>query len=390
MKPNRLFLLLVTLSVTLTARADLASIFTNTAPAKVAWTRRPSIIFIQCHGLALGDLSCYGQTNFQTPNLDRLAATGIRFTHYTGGADSAATTAELLAGKTSGLAGEPNLAQRLQQNGYRTGLIGEWGLGGEPWKLGFNEFAGFLEDAEGKNYYPDNLWRYAPNSILNPTNNRMETYVGKEGIYDSKGNTGRKYFPDLLFFMLDNYVRVNAPDAANHFRPFFLLANFSAPRTATAGVDDFPVPSDAPFTGESWPQAAKNRAALITRLDVGIGRLFEQLHQLGLTNNVAVFFTASAAPEKFASPNLNFLLPAGNFRDAKNSAPVPLPMIVNWPGTIPAGRTSNAPWSAMDFAPTALEIGHVKPTAAFTGISMLPTLSGAPGTNTPALPDRPY
>src|SRR5208337_3571207 len=113
------------------------------------------------------------------------------------------------------------------------------------------EFAGFLEDAAGKNYYPDNLWRYAPHSFLNPTNNRMETYVGQEGIYDSKGNTGRKYFPDLLFYIVNNYVRVNAPDAANHFRPFFLLANFSAPRTATTGADDFPVPSDAPFTGES-------------------------------------------------------------------------------------------------------------------------------------------
>src|SRR5208337_1083009 len=133
MKFNRTFFLLAALQAVFTAHADLASIFTNVAPA-VANARRPSIVFIQCHGLARGDLSCYGQTNFQTPNLDRLAADGIRFTQYTGGTDSADTTAQLLAGKNSAHApGEPNLAQRLQLNGYHTGLIGEWSGGGRPW-----------------------------------------------------------------------------------------------------------------------------------------------------------------------------------------------------------------------------------------------------------------
>jgi len=134
------------------------------------------------------------------------------------------------------------------------------------------------------------------------------------------------------------------------------------------------VPSDAPFTDEKWPQAAMNRAALITRLDGGIGRLFEQLGKSKMTNNVAIFFTSSAAPEKFANTNLNFLLPAGDFRAAEKSAP--LPMIVSWPGTIPAGRVSDAPWSVVDFAPTALEIGYLKPVTNFTGASVLPVLLG--------------
>jgi arylsulfatase A-like enzyme len=178
---------------------------------------------------------------------------------------------------------------------------------------------------------------------------------------------------------MDNFIRINTPDAANHWRPFFLLVDFSAPRTATAGADDYPVPSDAPFTDEKWPQAAKNRAALITRLDGGIGRLFEQLEKSKMTNNVAIFFTSSAAPEKFANTNLNFLLPAGDFRAAEKTAP--LPMIVNWPEKIPAGRVSDAPWSAVDFAPTALEIGYLKPVTNFAGISVLPILLGTLGTN---------
>ena len=377
MKFTRLLFLLAALPAALAAHADLASIFTNAAPA-AANARRPSIIFIQCHGLARGDLSCYGQTNFLTPNLDRLAADGIRFTHYTGGADSAATTAQLLAGKISPLAaGEPNLAQRLQQSSYHTGLIGEWGLAGQPWTQGFDEFAGFLEDAEGMNYYSDFVWRYAPQSIFNETNRSLAAYAGKEPLYPNLDGKKGQYLPELFVNAMDNFIRVNAPDAANHYQPFFLLVDFPAPRTATAGADDFPVPSDAPFTDTPWPQAAKSRAALITRIDGGIGRLFEQLEKSKLTNNVAIFFTSSSAPDKFAGTNLNFLLSAGNFRDAKN--PAPLPMIVRWPGKIPAGSGSRAPWSAMDFAPTALEIGDLKPTTNFAGISVLPILTGKLG-----------
>jgi arylsulfatase A-like enzyme len=394
MKLNRLFILtaaLLEFSVVAPAES-LASIFTNAAPVvRTAVPRRSSIIFIQCNGLGLGDLSCYGQTNFQTPNLDKLATEGTRFTNYRAASDKLPLAqAALMNGKNSVFApGETTLAQRLQQAGYHTGLLGEWTLGSQPWTQGFDEFAGFLDAKEGKNYYADSLWRYAPKSIFDETNQTLRDFTGREMIYENTGGQHGRYLPDVFLSAAANFVRVNQPDFANHYRPFFLLVNLPAPRTATTGKDDFPVPTDAPFTGEKWPQAAKNRAALITRLDDGIGRLFEQLNKLKMTNNVAIFFTGAVGPEKFADTNLNFLKVGGEVRGGNSEARLRVPMLVRWPEHVPAGRVSSQPWSAPDFAPTALQIGYAKPAPGVTGISILPVLLGEPGTNTPALPDRP-
>lgn len=395
---NRCFALLATLLPFVpAARADnesLASIFTNApkaAQARVVVPRRSSIIFIACDGLGCGDLSCYGQTNFQTPNLDKLAAEGTRFTHYRAVSDDLAQAqAALMTGKNAALApGELTLAERLRQTGYRTGLIGEWMLGAQPWTQGFDEFAGFLNEQEAGNYYSDFVWRYAPRSIYDPTNHTLHAYKGRESLYENLGGQHGRYLPDVLMSAMVNFVRVNQPDFANHYRPFFLLVNLPAPRSATAGRDDFPVPTDAPFGDEPWPQAAKNRAALITRLDDDLGRLFEQLKKGGMTNNVAIFFTGAVAPPKFAGTNLDFLLLPGEVRGGASEARLRVPMIVRWPGHVPAGRVSAQPWSATDFAPTALQIAYARPAPGITGISMLPALLGGPGTNAPALPDRP-
>lgn len=376
MKSNRLCLLLAgLLGFSGGARAEsLSAIFTN-ATAQVLPANRANIIFIQCHGLGQGDLSCYGQTNFLTPNLDRLAAEGVRFEKFSGGADFSTGLAALMTGKNSA-ANETTVAARLQAAGYHTGLIGEWTLGEQPWTQGFDEFAGFIHDDEGRNYFAGYVWRFAPKSIYDEQTQTMGDFSGKEMIYENTDGKKGRYLPEVFVNAMLNFTRVNQPNPANHFRPFFLLVNLPAPRSATAGADDFPVPSDAPFTAEKWPPAAKNRAALITRLDGGIGRLFEQLQQTGLTNNLAVFFSSSATPEKFADAKMNFLKPNG----AQKGAAL-LPMIVRWPGEIPAGRVSRFPWSGADFTPTALEIASARPVSGLDGISILPTLRGLAQTN---------
>lgn len=349
--------------------------------------RRDSIIFIACQGLSLSDLSCYGQTHFQTPNLDRLAAEGTRFTNYrAGGDDLADGQAALMLGTNGPAAAQSTLAARLQRAGYRTGLIGEWSLGLEPWKQGFNDFTGFLTEAEANNYYAEFFWTYAENGVREGTNYVLHPRLAKQQLQGNAGGGKKIYLPDAMMTMMVNFVRFNAPSASNHYHPFFLLVDLPFPHSVTSGRDDYPVPTDAPFGDEAWPPAAKNRAALVTRLDSGIGTLLEQLGKSHLTNEVAIFLTGAAAPEKFADTNLDFWRLPGEVRGGASPDRLRVPMIVRWPGRVPAGRVKADAWSAQDFAPTALDIAGATAPAAFAGVSVLPVLLGRTATNTADLP----
>lgn len=379
----RLIAGMLLLTFTGAVHADLTSIFTNTA-VRAAIPKRASIIFIQCHGLGYGDLSCYGQTNFQTPNLDLLAARGIRFTHYTPGDTNPAALISALLNGTSTPSDGLTVAQTLKNLGYHTGLIGEWPLSVEPWKLGFDDFAGFLNPDKGTNYYPDSFWRYTPDMFYNPMSNAWTAWQpgdgpnngGRELIFQNSGGQKVRYLPDfMLAGWMQNFVRSHKPDRYNGFDPFFLLVNLPAPRTATPGRDDFPVPSDAPYTDEPWPQAAKNRTALLTHLDGDIAGLMEVLNQLKMTNDVAIFLTSDHVPEKFADPRLNFFRIAADLQNPQAND-WSAPMIVYWPGVVSPGQVSDYKWSAKDFLPTAAQIGLCPAPENIEGHSILPLLIG--------------
>ena len=370
-------------------------VFTNTTPAPRP--RRPSIILIVADGLGYGDLSCYGQTKLQTPNLDRLAAGGIRFTsYYAGDAASSPSRAALMLGRDSGhlkqradvdvplTADDITVAQALKQSGYHTGLIGEWDLGGDgtsgaPWDKGFDEFAGYFDPNDATNYYADYIWHYAPRSLINQTNHQREDFIGREMLYPNTGGKHDQYIPDLYAKAMLNFVQNNQPDRYNRYRPFFLLVNYKIP-----GAGNGPVPTDAPFSGESWPQPEKNKAAMIARLDGYIGQLLEQLQQLGLTNNTVIFFTSDTGPQMNGGVGPKFFQSAGPFRGIRGDlyeGGLRVPMIAHWPGKIPAGQVSDFPCAAWDFLPTATEIALIKPPAGIDGISILPTLFNQIQTN---------
>ena len=368
----------------------------SSAEAHPPQPRRPCIILIQCDGLGYGDLSCYGQTKFQTPNLDRLAADGIRFTsYYAGDAASSPARAALMLGQSPVhlqqradvavplAANDITVAQRLQQAGYQTGVIGEWFLGGDgtsgaPWLKGFDEFAGYLDSGDTADYYADYWWRSMPPS----KDNHPAPFPGRESLYDNADGKQGLYIPDLLAKAANNFVRIYQPKQSNRYRPYFLLLNYIVPRPGAGNT--MPVPTDAPYSAESWTQPEKNRAAMIARLDNYIGQLLGQLKELGNESNTVIFFSSDTGPQTGGSVDPKFFRSAGPFRGLRGDlyeGGLRVPMIVYGPGRVPAGRVSDFPWAAWDFLPTALQIALREPPKNGDGISVLPTLLGGTQTN---------
>ncbi|HEY1718080.1 MAG TPA: sulfatase-like hydrolase/transferase [Verrucomicrobiae bacterium] len=359
-------------------------VFSNAAPRAVP--RRASIIFIQVDGLGYGDLSCYGQQKFQTPNIDKLAAGGIRFTNYFTDDAIPPSHAALMLGKNSSrgradaditlAANETTVAQILKNSGYQTGFIGGWDLGGEnssgaPWRKGFDEFAGYLNPADAENFYADFIWSLPPHFSYDKASGKFVEWTpsqgppsaGREMLY---ANTQGKnqYIPDQFTKSALNFVQNNLPDQFNHYRPFFIQLNFKIPSGKIT------VPTDAPFSEEPWPQPEKNKAALISRIDGYVGQLQEQLQKIGMTNNVVIFFSSASTPKKTAEIDPDF------FHSNISTNDLRAPMIVHWPGTIPAGQTSGYKWSAQDFLPTAAQIGFANSPTNIDGTSILPALLG--------------
>ena len=372
----------------------------STSAAHPPAPRRPCIIFIQCDGLGYGDLSCYGQAKFQTPNLDRLAAGGIRFTsYYAGDAAGSPANAALMLGRDSThlkqradvdvplAADDITVAQWLQQSGYHTGLIGEWRLGGDgtsgaPWEKGFDEFNGFTDPTAAGNYYSDYIWRYMPKTLLKPATEQPAAFNGREELYANTDGKKGQYIPDLFAKAAGNFIKANQPDQFNRYRPFFLLLNFTIARPGAG--DTMPVPTDAPYSDEPWPQSEKNRAAMIARLDDHIGQLLDQLKSLGIESNTVIFFSSDTGPQTGGGVDPKFFRSAGPFRGQRGDlyeGGLRVPMIVSWPGRIPAGQVSDFPWAAWDFLPTALQIALREPPKNIDGISVLPTLLGETQTN---------
>jgi len=361
------------------ANAQFSMVLTN---ASRPLPRRASIILIVANGLGYGDLSCYGQTKYQTPNLDRLAAGGIRFTsYYAGDAASSPARAALMLGRDPRhlkqradvdvplAADDVTVAQVLRQSGYSTGLIGEWDLGddqttGKPWNHGFDQFAGYFEGDAAENFYADYLWRYDGHT----------GFQGRANVYQNMDGKKNQYIPDLLTTIALNFISNDRPDRFNQYRPFFLQLNCIIPDGGTGLV-----PTDAPFSEEPWPQVEKNRAAMITRLDESIGRLVSHLKQLNLVSNTVIFFTSDTGSQTNGGIDPKFFRSAGSFRSAPGElyeGDLRVPMIASWPGRIAAGQVSDFTWAAWDLMPTLTDIALVGPSAGTDGLSVFPVLLG--------------
>lgn len=345
----------------------------------------PNLIFILADDLGYGDLGCYGQKYIRTPNLDRLAAQGTRFTQFYAGATVCAPSRSTLmqglhtgharvrgnAGKTNPLAQalrdqDLTVARVLRDAGYATGLIGKWGLGdigpaecGLPRRHGFDEFFGYLNQRHAHNYYPTFLWHNETRVPLrNTVPNEDETGAGRS-------DNRLEYSADLITRQALDFIR------RHRDQPFFLCFTPTLPHANNeAGNQGMEIPDLGEYADHEWPASRKAHAAMVSRLDQDVGRLLQQLDELQLAERTVVFFTSDNGPHREGGNNPDLNDSNGPLRGIKRDlyeGGIRVPMIVRWPNRVPAGRTSDAPWWFPDFFPTA---------AALAGVAAPPNLDG--------------
>jgi arylsulfatase A-like enzyme len=367
------------------------------APGATTASHKPNIIFILADDLGYGDLGCYGQTKIKTPNIDKLASEGMRFTDcYAGSTVCAPSRCALMTGlhtghcrirgNGAGLALGPEdvtVAELLNKAGYYTGLVGKWGLGDEgstgvPNKQGFREYVGYLNQTHAHDYYTDHLFHYDPRNGFDGRQELPENWSNKRGLY----------VPDLFTMAATNFIGIVKPDQFNNYRPFFLYLSYIIPHAndeeGQRTGNGMQVPSDAPYSDQSWPQVEKNKAAMITRMDRDIGKLMDLLQKYKIDDNTVVFFSSDNGAHKEGGVDPKFFQSSGTLRGIKRDlyeGGIRVPMIVRWPGEIKPGQTSDQIFAFWDFLPTAADIAGVKSPDKIDGISMLPTLLGQTQTN---------
>ncbi len=244
--------------------------------------KRPNIIFILADDLGYGDVGCFGQKIIQTPNIDRMAQEGMRFTdHYAGSTVCAPSRCALMTGLHTGHClvrgnarvplrpSDVTVAGLLKEAGYTTGIIGKWGLGepdstGIPNRQGFDYWFGYLNQRHAHNYYPKYLWRNEQKVELA---NQVNHIIG--GSDRTPGGVAIKrveYSHDLFAEEALDFVEKNKN------KSFFLYLALTIPHANNeAGNKGMEVPSLEPYADKDWPQAQKGHAAMITRMDRDIG-----------------------------------------------------------------------------------------------------------------------
>jgi arylsulfatase A len=354
--------------------------------------QQPNIVIVQADDLGYGDLSAYGQAQFRTPALDRLAAGGIRFTqYYAGSTVCAPSRAALMTGLHTGhtwIRGngeiplreeDTTVAMALRDSGYRTAVIGKWGLGrpgtaGQPDRKGFDYAFGFLDHRHAHRQFTDHLYR-----------NGEPVQV----------DVAHDYVNDL--FTREASAFIEGPDP----RPFFLYLNYTVPHAELRVPEDslaamrgrFPetpyvnAAADARVTGRddvslgyrSQPTPKAAFVAMIVRMDRDIGTLADLLHARGLDRRTLFMFISDNGPHQEGGADPVFFKSSGGLRGIKRDlyeGGIRVPMIASWPGTIPRGRVSTHPWAHWDIFPTIAEIAGAHVPAGLDGMSMARALRG--------------
>ncbi|MGI9242089.1 MAG: arylsulfatase [Verrucomicrobiales bacterium] len=383
----------------------------------------PNVVFILADDLGYGELGCYGQKKIRTPNIDRLASQGLRFTrHYSGAPVCAPARCVLMTGKHLGhaqirgnLQAKVNfpeftkggqhpitpealtIAEKFQQAGYATAAMGKWGLGpvgstGDPNKQGFDHFYGYNCQAVAHSFFPKAIWDDDQHVVINekPIPGHKKQPQGEVKMDDY---IGENYASDLIRSDALKWLGEHAGGE----QPFFLYLPFTEPHVAMhppkAMVESYPAAwDDRPYRGQCaylpHPRPRAGYAAMITHLDQHVGAVLDLLDAKGVADDTIVIFTSdngtthpSGGDPVFGIGGVDaaFFNSLGGLKGYKGSVHeggLRVPCIVRWPGRVEAGSTSDFPAYFPDWFPTLCELSGLQAPGGLDGISIAPTILG--------------
>ena len=341
---------------------------------------RPNVLYVMADDMGWGDLSCYGRPDYRTPNLDRLASEGVRFTQaYSAAPVCTPTRCAFVTGRypartavgleeplswhrslveqkrDPGLPPEhPTVASLLKASGYHTALVGKWHLGYlpkySPLKSGFEEFFGIMSG--GADYFTHKDAR------------------GDADLFEAEVPVERVgYMTDLITERAVEYLR------RRHDAPFFLSLNYTAPHWPWEGPRDEQVARSLPVGNAGFTSGGslKTYAEMMRSLDEGIGRVLRALEEAGHARRTLVVFTSDNGGERFS-----YNWPFSGQKFDLHEGGIRVPAFARWPGTVPARRTSEQVAVTMDWTATILAAAGARahPDYPLDGVDLLPILRG--------------
>lgn len=376
---------------------------------------RPNILFIMCDDMGYGDLACYGQQYIHTPNIDRLAEEGMRFTDaYCGSPVSAPSRASLMTGQHTGhthvrgnreywgynhivrygqntdfgTAGqEPYdtthiiLPEIFKRNGYRTGMFGKWAGGYEgsvstPDKRGIDEFFGFICQFQAHLYFPNFLNRYSPEQGDTSVVRVVMGQNIEHAMYGPDYDKREQYSADIIHREALRWL-----DRQEKGKPFLGIFTYTLPHAELrqpqdslllaykrqfdpeqGGAGEKTFRGQEPSRYNPTNHAHAEFAAMIARLDRQVGEIMAKLDEHGLAENTVLIFTSDNGPHEEGGADPNFFNRDGLLKGLKRSTHeggIRIPFIVRWPGRVEPGSVSHQPFAFYDLMPTFCDIAHI-------------------------------
>ena len=403
-------------------------------------SQKPNIIYIMCDDMGYNDLACYGQQYINTPNLDRMAQEGMRFTQaYAGSPVSAPSRASFMTGQHTGhteVRGNKEywkdvpmidmgvnkefsrvgqhpydpehviLPEIMKDNGYTTGMFGKWAGGYEgsvstPDKRGIDEYYGYVCQYQAHLYYPNFLNRYSKSKgdkeVVRITLEDNIKYPQHGEGYEKR----TQYSADMIHQTALEWI-----DSQDGKQPFFGVFTYTLPHAELVQPEDSILQyykekftEDKDWISPEWSRyntslhAHAQFAAMVTRLDTYVGEVLNKLKEKGFDKNTLVIFTSDNGPHMEGGADPDFFGYNAILRGTKrqtHEGGVRVPFIAWWPGTVPSGVVNDHQLAFYDVMPTFCELAGVQDYVAkytnpnkevdyFDGLSFATTLLGKEG-----------